>query len=356
MGSLFDWFGGGSSSNSSTQTKINKLEKEIETIKTTISNKVDKINGKGLSTNDFTNEYKNKIDNIETTSTPSTPVIINSDSGSYYVTPEMFGAVGDGNTDDTEAIQKAINSNQSIHFLHKTYLITKPIIITNKTYWNMYAKDAMFKYTGSDYAFRILSAMNCKIEIGYINAKNGGGIEFYSSGGESWNQYITLDFEAIECKTNCIRSYAENGGWCNENRVFGGRFMSGENGVYISHASGNATDGWKFYNCGIEGVKNGFMLDAGESLNGYICAIDIINPRYAESYETILKTKGFVFDCLWIGAHVFKPSEIDCSEDTSRFEVYAPIRTIWDGNLIRHRGCIIDGKLMAEKTEYETVK
>ena len=35
-----------------------KLEKEIEL-------KVDKVEGKGLSSNDFTNEYKNKIDTIE---------------------------------------------------------------------------------------------------------------------------------------------------------------------------------------------------------------------------------------------------------------------------------------------------
>ena len=64
MGSLFDWFGSGSSSNSSTQTKLNKLEKEIEVIKASISSKVDKIQGKGLSTNDFTNEYKNKLEEI----------------------------------------------------------------------------------------------------------------------------------------------------------------------------------------------------------------------------------------------------------------------------------------------------
>ena len=29
-----------------------------------LQNKVDKVEGKGLSSNDFTNEYKNKIDNM----------------------------------------------------------------------------------------------------------------------------------------------------------------------------------------------------------------------------------------------------------------------------------------------------
>lgn len=43
----------------------NKAEKtEVENA---LSNKVDKITGKGLSTNDFTNDYKNKIDNFSAT-------------------------------------------------------------------------------------------------------------------------------------------------------------------------------------------------------------------------------------------------------------------------------------------------
>lgn len=37
-----------------------------KTIDTQLANKVDKIVGKGLSTNDFTNEYKKKIDSLQT--------------------------------------------------------------------------------------------------------------------------------------------------------------------------------------------------------------------------------------------------------------------------------------------------
>lgn len=36
----------------------------LKKINIKINNKVDKINGKNLSTNDFTTEYKNKIDSI----------------------------------------------------------------------------------------------------------------------------------------------------------------------------------------------------------------------------------------------------------------------------------------------------
>lgn len=47
-----------------------------------------------------------------------------------YVTPQMFGAVGDGETDDTEAFQSAINSGKSTILIPDgVYRITSPIVI-----------------------------------------------------------------------------------------------------------------------------------------------------------------------------------------------------------------------------------
>lgn len=49
-----------------------------------------------------------------------------------YVTPQMFGAKGDGVTDDTEAIKTVIanaSKGDIIYFPHGKYLITKPIIV-----------------------------------------------------------------------------------------------------------------------------------------------------------------------------------------------------------------------------------
>lgn len=45
--------------------------------------------------------------------------------GANYVTPEMFGAKGDGTTDDTEAIQNALESSNIVKFGNKTYLVSK---------------------------------------------------------------------------------------------------------------------------------------------------------------------------------------------------------------------------------------
>ena len=259
------------------------------------------------------------------------------------VSVKTYGAAGDGETDDTAAVQAAVSSGDTIYFPAGTYRISKPILITDKKFWSLYAQDADFVYSGDDYAFRINAAENCHIEIGKITAENGGGIKFFSENPWKWNQYVNLAFNYIDCATDCI--YVEvTGGWCNENQVYGGRFAGGQNGVRINYLDRDVLNGWKFYNCGIEGVDNGFMIDAGR---GYITGISVINARYAESYQTILKTEGNVRDCQWIGTCPVRPDTVSCSEQTRRFEILAPISETG------HRGCITDGKLMVEKIEYE---
>lgn len=46
-----------------------------------------------------------------------------------YVTPEMFGAKGDGITDDTNSIQKAIDVSNNIEFKKYSYLITSDLLL-----------------------------------------------------------------------------------------------------------------------------------------------------------------------------------------------------------------------------------
>lgn len=259
------------------------------------------------------------------------------------VSVKTYGAVGDGSTDDTDAIQSAIDSGDTIYFPEGKYLVNRSIEISDKSFWSLYAQDASFVYSGDDYAFQISGVMNCSINIGEIFSENGGGIAFVSTNVDKWTQYVSLSFNYIECLSDCIYIRVSSG-WSNENQVYGGRFAKGNNGVRIDYKGSDVINGWKFYNCGIEGVDNGFLLDAGK---GYIANISIINARYAEAFNTLLKTNGNVRECLWIGTHVIEPHMISCSEGTRRFEIIAPIGE--NG----HRGCINDGKLMIEKIEYE---
>lgn len=283
--------------------------------------------------------------------TPSTDIIVPvapSGSSSGVVTPQMYGAKGNGSADDSDAIQNAINAGKPVYFPDGTYLISKPIVVTNKHFWNLYAQDAVFDYTGDDFAFRIENATHCRIDIGYIRANNGGGVGFFGTSDASWNQYIELKFSCISAKTDCVYAETSGEGWCNENYVYGGRFLAGVNGVHLKRYDGvHGLNGWKFYNCGIEGVSNGFLFDAG---GGDICNNIIVNPRYGESFETILKTVGTVYDCKWIAPSPILPSFIVASSDTTCFIIDAPIGTYWhmhDTAFIR--GAIMDGKLMGER-------
>lgn len=52
----------------------------------------------------------------------------------YEITPQLFGAVADGLTDDTIAIQDALNSGFPVYFPAGTYLVTSPLQVSNSIY------------------------------------------------------------------------------------------------------------------------------------------------------------------------------------------------------------------------------
>lgn len=63
------------------------------------------------------------------------PIIIPTMDDIPFVTPEQFGAVGDGETDDTEALQDCFNhameANVWVWLQNKTYVITQPLLVTD---------------------------------------------------------------------------------------------------------------------------------------------------------------------------------------------------------------------------------
>ena len=46
-----------------------------------------------------------------------------------FVTPQMFGAIGDGVADDTEAIQSALDSGEAVDLMGKTYRVSSSIVM-----------------------------------------------------------------------------------------------------------------------------------------------------------------------------------------------------------------------------------
>lgn len=132
--------------NNKQNNNITQLEQNFITLYNYVKDYFDNLN--------LQNEINNKIDELITTGE------FNSFLSGIY-TPEMFGAKGDGVTDDTEAIQKALAFNNVN--ISKNYLITENLVlhsnlkvfgggtITKKSEFNdSYLNHSIFSCTNSN--------------------------------------------------------------------------------------------------------------------------------------------------------------------------------------------------------------
>lgn len=63
---IADWIQSDTTDSAKLVTRVTDVEKDIDTLQTNIANKVDKVSGKGLSTNDYTTAEKTKLSGIAT--------------------------------------------------------------------------------------------------------------------------------------------------------------------------------------------------------------------------------------------------------------------------------------------------
>lgn len=88
------------------------------------------------------------------------------------VTPQMYGAVGDGVTDDTQALKTALAENSAVFLPKGTYLITEPIDLTQGKSLYSYNQEGVIKYTGSESVIllgRRSRISGVKIQVGNAN-------------------------------------------------------------------------------------------------------------------------------------------------------------------------------------------
>lgn len=153
-----------------------------------------------------------------------------------YVTPEMFGAIGDGENDDTDAFQKAINSGNPI-IIANTYRITYKLNATkeNTTIIGLIDgvpsdKNALKNKKShilidfeDDYGFEVgqgFSIKNCSISCNVTHdiQSNYSDLPNYGALFHTTKQYYGLNFEnlfIICCSsvfdfTNTAQIYANN--------------------------------------------------------------------------------------------------------------------------------------------------
>ena len=243
-----------------------------------------------------------------------------------FVTPEMFGAAGDGIADDTLALQKTIDSGWPVLLSPKTYLTSSTIIISGKA--SITDGGSVIDYTGDGFAVRLTAINNeCDISFGIIKAKRGSGIELYCNSKESRCQYINLRFNMISALNYGIFFHRDgNGnslesGWLNEIRISDGRFHSGRYGIYADANGYSGINNIKCINIAFEGVKIGAHIANG--CNSW----SFLNTRVAEmngedqlTFETDGKVTGLNINM----TDRYKPEKTSFSEDT-RGIVIAPI-------------------------------
>ena len=203
-----------------------------------------------------------------------------------YVTPEMFGAVGDGVADDTQAWQNAIASRKTIVAYNK-YLITSTLALDNDVYvfgviYNnatdgiIIEQKANKKYVlnieakiQSSSQYKGIIIKNCTNCIFNLTVKNFYyGIYMFGDGKAC--SYNIIDYAFL---TNCkyfVFITSLNSGWSNENYFYNVRTIGTSGSLYktedYSVYATPLTDGYNinsihFINCCFEGAYCGIYLD-----------------------------------------------------------------------------------------------
>ena len=267
-----------------------------------------------------------------------------------YVTPEMFGAVGDGVSDDTEPLQLAFQNERHLPILLTgKYRITSEIIIGG---WNNYVVDgnnSEIVYEGDGSAIVIQNVFYGNFKFGTINAQDGNCIEFRAISWQSCSAYCRLSFNALESANYCIYVNCANKGYSNQMQVYGGRCFGGGTAVYVKNSTEDAkynTNEWQFNYIGIEGVTTGFRF---ESLDYSIAGVNINYPRFKEDTETttLIQIIGKTsYMQLYCDATV-KPTHFDIESNDNQLFINAPM--VIDGEVSSYRSMIRRGSLIVYK-------
>ena len=243
-----------------------------------------------------------------------------------YVTPQMYGAVGDGVTDDTTAIQSAINSGKSVYFPKGTYLIDNSITLYNLSNYALNAENAIIHYTGNDYAFKIRALRYSTLFFDKIVSDNGGCIYWDGSLHDYWSQYNNIYFASFSASQTSCCVFAEQSDtcWINEIRWHNGRLVSGSVGVrLIRNTANNNMTHWNFYDVGIEGVTTGFSFESANDSNGkYISNILFVGCRTEEGFTTLISSSGRVRGVTFIECSAFPFSKISTDTNANDWVIY----------------------------------
>lgn len=212
-----------------------------------------------------------------------------------YVTPQMYGAKGDGIADDTDAIQAAIDSGKYVLLPYGTYLISRTIEINTGLQGSLSFVGMGSEILGNPPTDRprkvIIKAATSFIGSALFeltSARNCYFANFSAECGRSWDNYVmggstTLDnvfvltnspynkFEAINFKGANAAAFKVIG-TTYTNSFYNCAFSASDIG-YDSHECPDHCTTW-FYNCRFEGNEVAGALITGRMISFSGCAFE----------------------------------------------------------------------------------
>lgn len=285
-----------------------------------------------------------------------------------YVTPEMFGAVGDGVTDDLAAIQAAINSGLPVAGQSNDYKIDGQLVFDGFNSNVFDFSGATIHATGNDFAVKITNSENSVFRIKRITSTSSNGVLLESLSASDYVQYLQLYIDEINIYNTskvCIEGHCSGSGWVNEISVWNTRLFSSGGGIHLKDEITAYQDGmnsWKFYNVGCEGYKtSGNMLKYGFFFDclGTAATRDflVVGPRAAESLEYFMKANGTVRNVLVVSAFPISESMFNLSTGSSSWVIYSGenTRRVFRGTFIDDIDFGLVGKKITSGTNLNTL-
>ena len=222
-----------------------------------------------------------------------------------YVTPEQFGAVGDGVTDDYTAIADAIsNSNgRPVLFQNKTYASGSEIVLPSNI--TLIGNNTTLKLLDPDNVHNFISAKNeTNIKISGINIDNNANLMTTTTTGV-WQSAIVFLCLCNNCVLENLVVHGTRMGQSaiiiqgDNNEVVGCEVYTGSgnrqnSGIVTGshHYPAMSTDGGsrftKIHGCYVHDISTGTSQDE----SGY--GIYLMATEYSEVYDNL------VIDCNWV--------------------------------------------------------
>ena len=274
-----------------------------------------------------------------------------------FLTPEMFGAKGDGETDDSTAIQETIDAAgktqmSRVYLSAQTYKISTGLKF--KDSHTQFYCDGKLVYDGTGDAITVLCPY-LNIYVNKISAPNGTGVALRTTSENTKSVLANnIQVNSIEESVYGLQIISENDSYCiSYNTIRIGAIKSSNTCIFVNCAATNSwiTENW--YYCGklshatvgikisnpdsntYESGSNKFMSGIIENLASDACALWLENTshnefksfRCAENYgSTQIK---FVGDCSSnnIGMTRVLLDEVDISEMTEGNKNYLRYHT-----------------------------